>query len=57
MKKPGRKLTLFRETLLSMETSELAVAQGGGTFPPEPVDTLARPSRPCPIPTSGSIAV
>lgn len=52
MKKPGRKLTLFRETLGSLEPRQLAVAQGGGTFPPQPVDTLARPSRPCPVPTS-----
>lgn len=52
MKKPSRKLTLFRETLLSMDASELAGAQGNGTFIPDPVDTLARPSRPCPIPTS-----
>ena len=55
MKKPSRKLTLYRETLLSMEASELARAEGGNITTPEPIDTLARPSRPCPIPTSIAI--
>jgi hypothetical protein len=55
MKKPSRKLTLFRETLHSMEASELSGAQGGGTIQPQPIDTLARPSRPCPVPTSALV--
>jgi hypothetical protein len=51
MNKPSRKLRLHRQTLYQLDVLDLARAQGGGTLIPDPVDTLARPSRPCPIPT------
>ena len=51
MNKPNRKLRLFRQTLYQLDALNLARVEGGGTLMPDPIDTLARPSRPCPIPT------
>jgi hypothetical protein len=52
MKKPARKLALHRQTLLTLDAAAVVAGAAGTTLTIEPIDTLARPSRPCPIPTS-----